>query len=136
MIQLSIVFHILSRGRPIIDFPDYKNFIYFIEVSNFPSSHWSVTSGWKWEKYLAQVEKDGLKENIANARFFSLSLDEVTTIDNTSWICTRIYMDNDHVRNSYLLGIHKMRENSTAQNIYELVIKNFKSWYVSEQMEQ
>ena len=66
------------------DFPYYKNFISFIEVLNFPSSHWSVMSGSEWEKYLAQVEKDDLKENIENARFFSLSLDEVTTIDNTS----------------------------------------------------
>jgi hypothetical protein len=147
--QLSIVFHILSRGRPMTYYPDYKNFISFLEVSNFPSSHWSVTSGWEWEKYLAQVEKDDLKEKIANARFFSLSLDEVTSIDNTSWICMSIYMVNDHVRHSYLLGIHKMRENSTTQNIYELVIKTLKenggmdhlvickkSWYVSEQMEQ
>ena len=83
-------------------------------MSSFPSSHWSVTSGWEWKIYLAQVEKDDLKENITNARDFSLSLDEVTTIDNTSWICMRIYMVNDHVRHSYLLGIHKMRENSTT----------------------
>ena len=44
------------------DFPDYKKFISFIEVSNFPSSHWSITSGWEWEKYLVQVENDYLKE--------------------------------------------------------------------------
>ena len=65
------------------DYPDYKNFISFLEVSNFPSSHWSITSGWEWEKYITQVEKGDLKENIANVRFFSLSLKEVTTIDNT-----------------------------------------------------
>jgi hypothetical protein len=35
-------------------------------------------------------------------------------------------MVNDHVRHSYLLGIHKMMENSTTQNIYELVIKTLK----------
>ena len=71
-------------------------------------------SGWEWAKYLAQVEKDDMKEKIAKARFFSLSLDEVTVIDNTSWICMSIYMVNDHIRHSYLLGINKMRKSSTA----------------------
>ena len=68
--QLSIVFHILSRGRPMTYYPDYKNYVSFLDISNFPSSHWSVTNGWEWEKYLAQVEKDDLKEKIANASFF------------------------------------------------------------------
>jgi hypothetical protein len=58
--------------------------------------------------------------------FFSLSLDEVTTIDNTSWICMSIYMVNGHIRHSCLLGIHKMKENSTVENIYELVINSLK----------
>ena len=69
---------------------------------------------------------DDKKENIENAIFFSLSLDGVTAIDNTSWICMRIYMVNDHIRHSYLLGIHKMTKSSTAKNIYELVIDSLK----------
>ena len=37
-----------------------------------------------------------------------------------------IYMVNDHIRYSYLLGIHKMRKNSTIENSYELVMENLK----------
>jgi hypothetical protein len=125
-IQLSTVFQILSSGRPMTDYPNYMKYLSFLQVSNFPSSHWSVTSGWEWAKYLARVEKDDLKEKIANARFLSLSLDEVTAIDNTSWICMSIYMVNGHVRNSYLLGIHKMSDSSTTENIYGLVISSLK----------
>ena len=53
-----------------------------------------------------------MKEKIANATFLSLSLDEVTTIDNTSWICMSIYMVNDRIKYSYLLGVPKMSKNS------------------------
>jgi len=67
-----------------------------------------------------------MKENIASARFLSFSLDEITVINNTSWICMSIYMVNDHIRNSYLLGVHKMKENSIAKNIYELVNNSLK----------
>ena len=31
-------------------------------------------------------------------------------------------MVNDHIRHSYLLGIHKMTKSSTGENIYELII--------------
>ena len=113
-IQLSTVFHILSKVRPMTDYPDHRKLLSFLQVPNFPSSHWSVTSGWGWAGYLAQVEKDDLKEKIANARFLALSFDVVRDIDNTSWICMSICMVHEHIRNSYLLGIKKMRETSTT----------------------
>jgi hypothetical protein len=68
-IQLRIVFHILSKGHPMTDYPDYMKYLYFLQMSNFPSSHCSLTSGWEWEKYLAHVEKDDMKEKIENTRF-------------------------------------------------------------------
>jgi hypothetical protein len=82
--QLSIVFHILFKGHLMTNYPDYMKYLSFLQVSKFLSSHWSIMSGWECAKYLAQVEKDGMKEKIENARFLSLSLDDVTTIDNTS----------------------------------------------------
>lgn len=35
-------------------------------------------------------------------------------------------MVNDHIQHSHILGIHKMMENSTIGNIYELVINSLK----------
>jgi hypothetical protein len=37
-----------------------------------------------------------------------------------------IYMVNDHIRHSYLLGVHKIKENYIAENIYELVNNSLK----------
>ena len=85
-IQLSTVFHILSNGHPMTYYPKMAKYLFFIQVPNFPTSHCSLSSGSKWGKYLAHVEKDDMKEEIANATFLSLSLDEVTAIDNTSCI--------------------------------------------------
>ena len=53
-------------------------------------------------------------------------MDDVTAIDNTSWVCMSIYTVNGHIRHSYLLEIQKMKNSSTAGNIYELVIKTLK----------
>eukprot|EP01018_Ginkgo_biloba_P020839 Gb_12925 [translate_table: standard] len=125
-VQLSTVFHILSRGRPMTDFPEYMNFLSFLEVSNFPTSHWSISSGWEWARYLAQVEMEDLLEKIQNSIFLALSLDEVTAIDNTSWVCMNIYTVEGHIRKAHLLAIHKMQVNSSAESLFEVVIKNLK----------
>ena len=125
-IQLSIVFHILPNGHPMTNYPKMMKYISFIQLPNSPSSHFSLSSAWEWGKYLAQVENDDIKEKTTNATFLSLYLDEVTAIDNISWICMSIYMVNDHIRHSYLLGIHKMTKISTVETIYELVIDSLK----------
>jgi hypothetical protein len=43
------------------DYLDYMKYLSFLQMPNFPSSHWSLMSGWEWAKYLAQVEKDDMK---------------------------------------------------------------------------
>jgi len=45
MIQLSTAFHILSNGHPMTDYPNHMKLLSFIQIPNFPSSDWSVTSG-------------------------------------------------------------------------------------------
>ena len=52
------------------NYPKMTKYLYFIQVPNFPYSPLSLSSGWECGKYLAQVEKDDIKEKIANATFF------------------------------------------------------------------
>ena len=52
-IQLSIVFHLLSNGRPMTDYPKMMKYLAFIQVPKFRSLHWSFSSGWEWGTYLA-----------------------------------------------------------------------------------
>ena len=59
------------------DYPKMTKYLSFIQVPIFRSSHWSLSSGWEWGKYLAQVENGDMKENIANDTFLSFYLDEV-----------------------------------------------------------
>ena len=61
MKQLSIVFHILSKCHLMTYYPHYMKYLYFLKVSNIPTSYWPITDGWLWERYLTQVEKDDIK---------------------------------------------------------------------------
>lgn len=81
-------------------------------------SHWSIYAGWEMASYLAEVEKKNVHERVKESNFISLSLDEVTTVDNTAWVCMHAYTIKDHVYQANLLYVHKMRANSTIKNLY------------------
>ena len=54
-------------------------------------SHWSIYAGWEMESYLVEVEKKNVQERVKESKFISLSLDEVTAVDNTAWVCMHVY---------------------------------------------
>lgn len=62
IVHLSVVFHIFTRGRPMIDYPEYNNLLSFLGVPNFPSTHWSINYGQEWASCLVEVEKQDLQE--------------------------------------------------------------------------
>ena len=45
-VQLSNVFHILSRGRPMTNYPKMSGLLHFLKVHNYLVSHWSINSRW------------------------------------------------------------------------------------------
>lgn len=105
IVQLSVVFYILSRGHPMTDFPSIPTLLHFLKTQNYLNSHWSVNIRWEWARCLAQVEKEDMKEKIKDSNFIALSLDEFIAIDNTSWVCMDVYTINIFVVNHlyYLL---------------------------------
>lgn len=89
-IQMIVVFHILSRGHPMIDYPKYSSLLSYLNVPHYPYSHWSINPGWEWENCLVAVEKEDLKDKVKESNFIALSLDEVIAVDNTSWVCMHL----------------------------------------------
>ena len=77
-------------------------------------------------KYLALIEKEHLVESVKKSRFISLSIDEVTTIDSTSWVYIHVYTFIEHCRKPHLLTVHRMKEACNIENLYNLVVNNLK----------
>ena len=103
------------------DYPSLSSLLHFAKVHYYARSHWSVNNGWEWESYLADVVKENIKAKIKESNFITLSLDEVTAIDNTSWICMHVYIACNFVHQPNLITIVKMKDNSMTKNIFEVV---------------
>ena len=39
VVQLGVVFYILSRGRPMTDYPSMTALLHFLKTRNYPNSH-------------------------------------------------------------------------------------------------
>ena len=57
-----------------------------------PRKHWSETSGWEMSEHLHACVLDALKAMVQSAKYISITVDEVTTIDNTTWVGVHIYV--------------------------------------------
>ena len=66
------------------NYPSLSSLLHFAKVHYYARSHWSVNSGWEWASYLGEVVKENIKAKIKESNFIALSLDEVTTMENTS----------------------------------------------------
>ena len=45
VVQLGVIFYILSRGCRMMDYPLITALLHFLKTRNYPNSHWSVNSG-------------------------------------------------------------------------------------------
>lgn len=93
VVQLSVTFY---RGCPMKNYPSLSGFLHFSKVWNYPNSHWSeINRGRGLASCLVQVEKEDMKAKLKQLHFIALSLNEVTTIDNTPWVWMHVSTVND-----------------------------------------
>ena len=63
-----------------------------------------------------------LKEVIKQARFFSITCDEVTSIDNKSWLCIHIYTEERWGQVPMLLSLERVVD-TTAKNMMTVLVQ-------------
>jgi hypothetical protein len=67
---------------------------------------------------IAQAKK---KELVSTTLYFSITCDEVTTLDNQSWINIHIYTIQDWERVPMLLCLQRVIEGDGADNITKMI---------------
>jgi hypothetical protein len=64
----------------------------FLKVPNNPLKHWSDCVGWEIAKGLHCVVLIAIKKFIMASSFLYISIDEMTIVDNQSWISIHCYV--------------------------------------------
>ncbi len=66
--------------------------------------------------------QDTIVKAIQSARFIACSCDEVTTIDNGSWICVHAYMVDFWIRVLILLCVEGVMDGPDFNNLTEVIM--------------
>ncbi|GLC76604.1 hypothetical protein PLESTF_001804200 [Pleodorina starrii] len=121
--QLTYLFHLLSRGRPVLDYTAAEEAFEVLRVPHFDRSHWSGTTGWQLAEALDGVLLDKIRELVQGACFVAISMDECVGIDKVSRLSLHVYIvDASWNRVPLFLDVAHLRGTPNADNITELVL--------------
>jgi hypothetical protein len=104
---------------------DYEREQYLLrhlKVKNVPIKHWSETSGWEMAEHLHGCVLAALKGVVQSARIISISIDEVTAIDNTSWVGVHVYAMRSWERMPHLLHLSCVSESGTSDHLTSVIM--------------
>ena len=90
-----------------------------------PLKHWTEGSGWKMAESLFNVVQAKTKEIVSTAPYFSITCDEVTILDNQSWINIHIYTIQEWEKMPMLLSLQRVTEGGAADNITKVILGAF-----------
>ena len=120
--QFIVVLFLLLNGGPMIDFLAYKDLLNFLNVLFVPYKHWSVNNGWGIVECLGEVVDHCVQKALAECSFFSLTCDEVTTINNQILIFVHVcIVNNDYFRLPYLLALERVEGGTGSNNLIKLI---------------
>jgi hypothetical protein len=68
----------LVKGKPMTNYESMNKLLHFLDVKNFPKTHWSNTNGWEMASYMHELVFNKTKSLVESVKFISFSNDEVT----------------------------------------------------------
>jgi len=96
-VQFTTLFQLVSEGRPIVEYKSRLSLYKLLNVLDFLSTHWCDNSGWVMAFYMYKQVTNEMRRLIVATRYIAISVDEVTTVDNNSYLSVHIYIVQDWV---------------------------------------
>jgi hypothetical protein len=93
-----------------------------LNVPNNPSMHWSVNVSWTFAEFMHMQVQEVIVKAIQATQFIAVSCDEVTTIDNSSWICIYVHVVQSWVKIPILLQVECIMDGLGNNNLTKVII--------------
>jgi len=93
-----------------------------VKVKNMPKKHWSENIGWGMSEHLHAIVLLALKAVVQLARIISISVDKVTTIDNTLWLGVHVYAMDSWEKVPHLLHLSCVSSGGIAYHLTNMII--------------
>jgi hypothetical protein len=121
-VQFATLFQILKDGRPMLEYESRAALYEFLNVPNFPRMHWSDNSGWTMAECMYAEVRTAISRVLVGANYVALTCDEVSTIDNGSWISIHAYVVQNWSRIPFLISLERVVEGGGSDNLTQVII--------------
>ncbi len=91
-----------------------------------PKNHWSDYASWVMAECLHKQVIKKMKEVVACSKYLAFSCDEVSTIDNQSWISIHYYVVQDWCHLPILIFKIQVIEGGGSNNLTKVIMGVFK----------
>jgi hypothetical protein len=123
---MGIIFHLFTTGQPMVDFTALRPVLQFLSVPKLAKRDWSDSVGWMLAECMFRQVEAKVLDTVNSARFFSVSCDEVTSIDNGSWIRVHYFVVQNWTRVPILIMLEQVKEQATSTNLLHIILKAVK----------
>jgi hypothetical protein len=112
--QMGLIFHLLDRGLPMSKYEALRELLRFLGVPKLPLRHWSDSLAWDMAAHMHLEITTTKREMLQGAWYFSVSCDEVTTMDNGTWVSIHVYVVKNYERFPMLAALEHVHEGATS----------------------
>lgn len=121
VVQFSSILWLLMQGCLLNQFKNLQELLELLFVPDFPTKHWNIPIAWEMADHLAKALTDHTKQVISKAWFFSLSADEVSTVDSQSWLSIHLHICVGFKQVPILLSLSQLVEGNEIEDIRECI---------------
>jgi hypothetical protein len=100
---------LLAGGRPILDYSRMESLLMTVKHKHVSDMHWSGRAAWSIVEAIDSVAVARDVAKIQGAQFFSISLDEATSVDNRTYASVHAYIMESWERKPIFLGLTEVR---------------------------
>ena len=127
-IQFATILHLLYKGRPMLEYTTLHPLFSFLGVPKLPKKHWSDGVGWELAECLYKQVQAKTKAVMKATRFFSITCDEVSTLDTQSWISIHGYVCEDWQWKPMLLSLERVVSGGGSNSMTKVVVNAVKEY--------
>ncbi len=81
MVQFVVYFLVVFEGKPMTYYENMNTLLRFLDVKDFPRTHWSNSIGWEMASYMHELVVKKTRDLVQIAKSISLSCDELIILD-------------------------------------------------------
>jgi hypothetical protein len=123
VIQFVTVFYLVREGKPMLEYESTRGFLQFLQVKNCLQKHWCDNTGWSMAETMHNIVKTATADAVKAANFISISCNEVTSVDNQSWLSLHAYIIKEWSQIPILLSLERVVEGADAGHLTRVIIQ-------------